>query len=120
MEEQPTTLATRVAVGPETDAEGATAATLRLRRELPDLSAGAVGLSQAGGLPPGARAVELAARAGGQRRPVAPAYPFGGHGPADPVSAGVNHRAASQVRRAPSAGRGPTAEGSPGISQRSR
>ena len=61
MEEQPTTLATRVAVGPDTDAEGVAAATLRLRRELPGLGAGAVELPQAGEFPPGARAVELAA-----------------------------------------------------------
>ncbi len=61
MEEQPTTLATRVAVGPDTDAEGVAAATFRLRRELPGLGAGADELPQAGELPPGARAVELAA-----------------------------------------------------------
>jgi hypothetical protein len=61
MEDQPTTLATRVAVGPDTDAGGVAAATLRLRRELPGLGAGAVELPQAGELPPGARAMELAA-----------------------------------------------------------
>ena len=63
MEEQPTTLATRVAAGPDTDAdvEGVAAATFRLRRELPGLGAGADELPQAGELPPGARAVELAA-----------------------------------------------------------
>jgi hypothetical protein len=61
MEEQPTTLATRVAVGTDTDAEGVAAATLRLRRELLDLSVDAVELPQEGEPPPGTRAVELAA-----------------------------------------------------------
>jgi hypothetical protein len=76
MEEQPPTLATHIAV--ETDAEGVAAATLRLRREFPDLDVGAVELPQAGDLPPGTRAGAGGAwRAGGQRCLVAAAYPFG-------------------------------------------
>ena len=122
MEEQPTTLATRVAVGPDTDAGGVAAATFRLRRELPGLGAGAVGLPQAGELPPGARAVELAA-------PGAPVVGVAQSPLLTPLVAaarpalpppGASHRAAPQARRPPSASRGPPTEGGPGISQRSR
>jgi hypothetical protein len=124
MEEQPTTLATRVAVGrdTDTDAEGVAAATFRLRRELPDLGVDAVELPQAGEFPPGARAVELAA-------PGAPVVivaqpqlltPFGGRGPADPASAG-----STTARHPKRAGRrllvaGPPPKAAPHISQRSR
>ncbi len=61
MEERPTTLATHVAVGPDTDAEGVATAALRLRREFLDLDVDAAELPLAGEPPPGPGAVELAA-----------------------------------------------------------
>ena len=87
MEEQPITLATHVAVETDTDAGGVAAATRRLRREFPGLDANAIEVPQEGEPPPGTGAgAGRAWRAGRQRRPVAAAYPFGGHGTADPAS----------------------------------
>src|SRR6266487_4297609 len=111
MEEQPTTLATRVARGPGTDAEGVAAATFRLRRELPGLGAGAARLPPAGEprREPGLWSWRHLARRW-SASPVA-AYPLGGRGAAGPASAGTSHRAAPHARRPPSANCGPTAAG---------
>jgi hypothetical protein len=61
MEERPTTLGVRVAVGPDADGEQVAEATLQLRRELLDLDVDSVELATGGAPPPGTRAVELAA-----------------------------------------------------------
>ena len=61
MEDQPAKLGIRVAIGPGSDAEEVTEATLQLRRELLDLDVEAVEIPRAGEPPPGSRAVDLAA-----------------------------------------------------------
>jgi len=61
MEEHPAMLSVQVAVGPDSDAEEVTQATLQLRRELLDLDIDAVEVPRAGEAPPGSRAVDMAA-----------------------------------------------------------
>jgi hypothetical protein len=56
-----TTLAIHLSVGPESDAQEVTEATMRLRRELLDLDVEAVELARAGEPPSGTRAVEVMA-----------------------------------------------------------
>ena len=61
MNEHPSTLGVQVAVGPDGDAEEIAEATSQLRRELLDLDLDAVQVPGAGKLPPGSKAVDVAA-----------------------------------------------------------